>query len=681
MTAALPRTLLLLLALVLGSAGVDAGTTSYRVLMGGQDIGHLTAAREGDTLRIDYDYKQNARGPTVAEQVTLDEGGMPRDWRISGRSTFGKAIDEQFGFADGMARWRDAAGEGELSTDTAHFYIPQSGSPMALGLLARALLADPDHGLPILPGGEARLTRLGTRSFDGEGGQRAVTTYQVDGIDIQPSYVMLDAQGDFFAFAEPYLTVVRAGYESADAALREEVAALASRRLEDIQRAVAHRHAGPVRVRNVHLFDPETRTRGAPVSVLFEGERITAIEAANPAAKAGETVIDGAGGTLLPGMVDMHAHLSEGVALLYLAAGVTSVRDLGNDDALLSRLAERIGDGTIGGPRVFRSGFIEGASPFSARTGRLAKSEAEAIEHVRWYAGQGMRQIKLYSSIDPAWVPAIATEARRLKMRVTGHVPAFASADAMIEAGYDEMTHINLVMLPWVLKPEEDTRTLLRLTALNRLAAFDLDGEAAQRTIGLMADRNIAINPTLGIFEGILLGRNGEVQPGFTAVYDHVPVSLQRRLRESFIDDSQPEISAGYRQGFGTILRTASMMRERGIRMFPGTDMGAGSPLGFSRELELFEKAGYSAAEVLGIATAGAAAFLGADADIGKIAPGRYADFLLVPGNPTQDLGAIRAVSMVVAGGTIYYPEEIHRRFGIRPFATAPAGAGGGPAR
>jgi len=137
---------------------------------------------------------------------------------------------------------------------------------------------------------------------------------------------------------------------------------------------------------------------------------------------------------------------------------------------------------------VIRSGFIEGKSPHSANNGILVDSQAAAIEAVRWYGARGYWQIKIYNSMNPAWVPAMVKEAHALGMRVAGHVPAFSTADQMIEAGYDEMTHINQFMLGWVMTQGEDTRTLFRLTALKRVPGLDLQSPKVQHTIQMMVD-------------------------------------------------------------------------------------------------------------------------------------------------------------------------------------------------
>ena len=124
--------------------------------------------------------------------------------------------------------------------------------------------------------------------------------------------------------------------------------------------------------------------------------------------------------------------------MLNLVAGITAVRDMGNDNAVLAELVDRIEAGTIAGPRVIKGGFIEGRSPFSAINGFVVQSEAKAIDAVCWIASRGWWAIKIYDSLNPAFVPAMVKEAHRLGLKVMGHGPAFSSADAMIEAGYDE---------------------------------------------------------------------------------------------------------------------------------------------------------------------------------------------------------------------------------------------------
>jgi imidazolonepropionase-like amidohydrolase len=272
--------------------------------------------------------------------------------------------------------------------------------------------------------------------------------------------------------------------------------------------------------------------------------------------------------------------------------------------------------------------------------------------------------------MKPEWSAAAAREAHRLGLRVAGHVPAFSNADAMIDAGYDELTHINQIMLGWVLGPEEDTRTLLRLTALKRLATLDLASERVQRTINHIVERKVAVEPTIAIHENLLLNRDGQVPRGMVDYIDHLPVGEQRSARQAWADMSAPGDAEAYAAAWEKMLDTLRDMRRRGVLLIPGTDLGGS--FAFHRELQLFEQIGYTPAEVLRLATLDMARHLGVDQRSGSIEKGKDADFFLVPGDPTADLRAIKTIRAVMKDGILYFPSEIHPEFGIKPFATAP---------
>jgi hypothetical protein len=429
----------------------------------------------------------------------------------------------------------------------------------------------------------------------------------------------------------------------------------------------------------VRLFDPKSSTLTAPLSVVMKDRIIAAVEPLDSPPTPGEVTIDGAGGTLLAGMYEMHAHLGQSDALLNLIAGITTVRDMGNDNEVLDKLIQRIDSGTIGGPHVVRSGFIEGKSPFSANNGILVDSEAKAVDAVRWYGARGFWQIKIYNSMNPDWVPAMTREAHLLGMRVAGHIPAFSNADAMMAAGYDEITHINQFVLGWVIQPTEDTRTLFRLTALKRLPDLDLNSDKVQHTINMMVERKIAIDPTLGIHEQLTQRRDGKIPPGAVDYFDHMPIGWRRDQMKALIDVSAPGDDQAYRGAFDKLVATVRMLHDRGIFIVFGTDTGGSFT--YHRELELYQLAGMTPAEILKRATFESARYLGQDQRMGSIEKGKLADFFLVPGDPTQNLKAIKSISMVVKDGTVYFPSEIYPNFGIQPFVAAPKIDTGGRAR
>ncbi|KFN48100.1 amidohydrolase family protein [Arenimonas metalli] len=656
---------------LLSNAAVAAdGAEQFTVITGGNTVGHLVATREGDRVSIDYDVKNNGRGPTIAEQLTLGADGLPVAWTITGSTTFGSKVDESFTLADGEAAWKDAVGPGKQALSAPALYIGQSASPWSLGLYARVLLDDADRRIAALPAGEVSLVP-GEPLQVGMGKERiTVRTYALSGLELNPEYVLLDERGGMFAVASPGSVVVRKGYEAEEERLRKLAADLGEARLVALQARTAHRYGAPVRFHDVRVFDPATLKLSEPVSVVVHGRHIAGIQPLDAKPSPGEVRIDGEGGTLVAGLHEMHSHTGQGGAILNIAAGITTVRDMGNNNAVLDDLVASIEAGRIAGPRVHRSGFIEGRSPFNSNNGYLVASEAEALEAVRFYAARGYHQVKLYNSMKPEWSKAAAAEAHRLGLRVAGHVPAFSNADAMVDAGYDELTHINQIMLGWVLSPEEDTRTLLRLTALKRLATLDLDSAPVQKTLDNIVAKGVAVEPTIAIHENLLLNQDGEVPAGSVDVIDNLPVGVQRDSKRAWSDMSAPGDAQAYRLAYGKIMDTLRQMKARGVLIVPGTDLGGS--FNFHRELELFGQLGYTPAEVLKLATYDMAKYLGQDQSTGSIARGKLADFFLVPGDPTRDLREIKRIRAVVKDGVVYYPAEIYPEFGIRPFVDAP---------
>lgn len=651
-------------------AAAHAEVEHFSVITGGKVVGHLDADTQGPATTVDYDVKNNGRGPTMKEALVLDASGLPTAWTVDGNTTFGSKVAEKFALGAGQATWTDNTGTGNAKVSAPTLYVTQNGSPWELGVEARALLAAPGGSLPALPGGTLKIAKGETYTVAGEGGPVEATQYTISGVDLDPSYVLLAPDKSLFAVIDSNSVVVRKGYEGEEVRLRGIAANLATARYVELQKRYAHRYDGPVRITNVRLFDPAAKALTGPVSVVVAGKRIAAVEPADSPVTPGETVIDGAGGTLVPGLADMHAHLDQSDAILNLLAGVTTVRDMGNDNAVLAKLVDQMDAGEIAGPRVVRSGFVEGKSPFNANNGILVDSEAAAVSAVDWYGARDFWQVKIYNSMNPEWVPAVIAEAHKLGMRVAGHVPAFTNADAMMAAGYDEMTHINQVALGWVLKPGEDTRTLLRLTALKRLGPLDLASAPVQKTLATMVSKHIAIDPTLGIHENLLLNRDGHVPPGAVDYYDHMPPSVQRSLKRQWIDTSAPGDDAAYRAAYAKLVDVLKQMQAKGIFIVPGTDTGGAFTL--HRELELYTGLGMTPAQVLARDTLEVQRYMGRDQSLGSIAKGKLADFLLVPGDPVKDIKAIKTIAMVVKDGMVYFPSEVYPEFGIKPLTPAP---------
>lgn len=642
---------------------------SYTVLTGGTEIGYLKVSRSGDSLLTDFDYKNNGRGPTIKDTIVLNEQGFPIQWSVGGSTTFGNTINEHFSLDGKTAKWTDATGSGEASIQEPSIYVAQGGSPYSLYIQAYVLLNAENQTLPALPSGELKLKQMEELEIQKDSSALKLTTYAISGANIDPSYFILDEDQLFFALISPRFIIIREGYEEVEKRMRALSEKYSTERFENLQAQFAHDYKGATRIKNVKIFDPKTLSLTALSSVLVKEGKIVSIDEPNAKSEEKETIIDGNGGTLIAGLYDMHGHMGENAALLNVLAGVTSVRDMGNNNEVLDSLIAKIDKGILAGPRITRLGFIEGKSDFSANNGILVESEEEAIAAVETYAERGFYGVKLYNSMNGDWAPAIIKRAHELGLFVAGHVPAFSNANNMLKAGYDEMTHINQVMLGWVLDPSEDTRTLLRLTALKRLPALEMQNPKVDETIELMVEKQAAIDPTLGIHEALMLGRNGETRIGTIDYADHMPPGVQRSYKVALANIADEEEDIAYREAYDKIVETLQAMKDKGILIVPGTDMGGAFTL--HRELELYQELGYTPAELVKLGTYDMANYLGHE-NRGSIEAGKLADFFLVPGNPVEDIKAIKTISMVSRGGTIYYPTEVYPSFGIKPFVEMP---------
>jgi hypothetical protein len=644
------------------------GEESFSVIRRGTKVGYLKVARSGDTLITGYDYKNNGRGPTIKDTITLNKDGFPVKWDISGNTTFGNTIDEHYELKGAIAYWKDATGSSEAKIEQPMLYIDQMGSPYSHFINAWVLLNAPDQTLPALPSGQLQLTALETFRSSSGAMQIELTSYAMTGADLNPTYFILDENQLLFALITPRIIIIRTGFEDEKERIRSLSEKYATERYENIQSQYAHKYEKDIRIGNIRIFDPKTLSLTEPSSILIRDKKIFRIDAPN-ASGVDEVTIDGKGGVIVPGLYDMHMHTRDERPLFNVLAGVTSVRDMGNDNEALDSLIYKIESGILAGPRITRLGFIEGESPFSSSSGILVESEEEALAAVETYAEKGFYGVKLYNSMKGDWVPAIVKRAHELDLFVCGHVPAFSNANDMLKAGFDEMTHINQLMFAWVLEQNEDTRTLLRLTAMKRFPEINVNSLEVNETLDLMTNSNVAIDPTLAIHESLMLSRNGETQPSMLDYIENMPANTQRSAKVARANIADEEEDRAYRLAFDKIVETLKTIKSRGILIVPGTDMGGGFHL--HRELELYLQLGYTPAELLKLASYDMAQYLG-HADRGILEPGMLADFFLVPDDPTQDIKAIKTISMVSRGGVIYFPSEIYPSFGIKPFVDIP---------
>ncbi|BBC30997.1 hypothetical protein SGFS_022910 [Streptomyces graminofaciens] len=649
-----------------------AGHTERFTYFGaGERCGELVVTHHPDgELRTDFAVSNNGRGAELHERISVGEDGqLPHQWTVEGTSLMGGQVQERF-VTDGLTQtWTSQAEAGEHS-GTPRLYLPADSSPYSTWIAARAALAA-GGSVEALPHGHVRTDLLHSTQLDGPGGPVPVDVHAVRGIALTPEYVLTDAEGELIACLAMGSDLVRAPFEQQYPALAKLEGTLTRAYLHQVQERIRHRFDAPVRIRAVRVFDPDRLTLTEPMSVTMFRDRITGMAPDEESvAVAGEVVIDGAGGTLVAGLHDMHAHVRPIDGLFYLAAGVTTVRDMGNANEALLSLTASWDTGAIAGPTVVPSGFIEGRSPHSALFGFIPETLEEALDAVRWYAARGYHQIKIYNSMNPDWVPALTAEAHRLGLRAVGHIPAFTTPDRMIEAGYDEITHVNQLMLGWLLDEGEDTRTPLRLTAMTRAKDLDLDCDAVRHTLKLMRERNIGLDTTAVIVERLMLSRARTVLSADAPFLSHMPAGYQRQRKRTYVPFTSEDDLSEYDTSFPVVLKVLKRLHDHGIALWPGTDDSTGFTV--HRELELYVEAGLPAAEVLRIATRDCADHLGLGHSHGRVEPGRNASFVLLDGDPLEDISVVRDVRMVVKNGDVYYPHEIYTELGIRPFSTPP---------
>jgi hypothetical protein len=660
------RFALLCLAAGLALFAPAAHAADYVVLTSGVPSGSLTVNGTGSTREIGYRFNDRGRGPDMRSTATLGSDLLPVTLTVDGVDYYKLPVAERFERAGGFSAWR--AGNESGRTTGQGFYLPRDYTPEHLAMLARALMRAPGHRTRLLPAGEARLETVGERTFAMAGSAMTARLVSISGLGFEPVPIWLDAQGEMLLQSSGWFVTVR---EDARGLVGEIVRAQseALARVE-LARAPAlmRRPAGPVLFRHVSLFDAEARNMRANMAVLVRGQRIEAVgpDGTVPI-PADATVIDGTGRALLPGLWDMHAHVtSNPEGLLHLAAGVTSVRDLANDMEETLLRQRRFGALELAGPRMTLAGFIDGPGPLAGPIRVYAATAEELRTAIRTYAARGYRQIKLYSSLDPALVPVAAGEARRLGLRLSGHVPAGMTMRQAVEAGFDEVHHLNFTALNFM-GPEINARTngITRITAIAE-HAWELDPGSAevQDFVRFLRSRNTVVDPTMSLYENHLLGRPGTPNPTLAAVINRLPPVVQRESRGAGLARGEAEVRRNA-ASFRTMLGLLKALFDGGVPLVAGTDAMAGFT--FHRELELYEMAGIPPLDVLYIATLGAARVAGQDAELGSVAPGKLADLILVDGAPGERISDLRNVSLVMRDGALFDPATLLAEVGVAP--------------
>lgn len=667
------RNLFLSFLLALSAVPASAAeTTRYVVLVdGGKQAGHQIVERGDDgATRVDFLFKDNGRGPELKEEYVLADDGTFRTYSVKGTSTFGAPVDERFAVENGVARWTSTSDAGEQPAAAGAAYWSLGGTAQSVADVLAALARRADGKLPLIPSGTLSMRSVAEVDVARGEERRRVRLMQVSGVGFTPIFLWTttDETPRLFAQIVPgYLQLIEDGWQANGAALETRQKQAEADALSDLQRRLSHALPGTTLIRNARIFDSESATLGAASDVLIRNGRIASISAAGATAVAADRDIDAGGRVLLPGLFDMHGHIGEWQGVLHLAAGVTTVRDMGNDNATLQQLIAAERAGTLLSPSVVAAGFIEGESPMSARNGFVVSDLAGAKRAIDWYAANGYPQIKIYNSFPKDILRETVAYAHSRDLRVSGHIPVFLRARDALDAGYDEIQHINQVLLNFLVDDTTDTRTLERFyLPAKRVADLDFDSAPVRDFVARLARDQIAVDPTLATFD-FIRQRPGQMSKAFAAVADHMPPDVQRGLKTAEFDIPDDATAARYERSYDKMVEFVGRMYRAGVPILAGTDGLPGFTL--QRELELYVAAGLTPAQALQIATWNGAKYTRTLDDRGSIAVGKRADLVLFDGDPTRDIADVRKVALVVKNGTAYYPAELHEAFGIRPFA------------
>ena len=648
-------------------ADIPADAKHWSVLMMGALAGQQATWTTSDgKLHAFFQFNDRGRGPKTMSVLTFDTNGFPSSEITEGNDYLKADVREEFSVDAGNARWKNKAEQGQKKLASPNFYVSMYGPPEENALLVRAALANQGK-LALLPEGEARVTKVRENAVEAGGKKQRVTLYSVTGLHFSPTYVWLDEARQFFAAGGRWMMVIHEGWEPAQETLLKVQNEINEQRAADIARRLAHRPERGVLFQHASVFDAETGRVLADQDVLVTGNKVSSVTPAsehNAADRRQLQLIDASGKTLIPGLWDMHAHVSENDGLLNLAAGVTTVRDLANDiDTLLAR-RKRIQDGTELGTRIILAGIIDGPGPCQGPTKVLAATEAEARAAVDNYVKLGYVQIKIYSSVKPELVPAIIDEAHKNGLRVSGHIPAMMTASQCVKLGFDEIQHVNFLVLNFF--PEvKDTQTRTRLTKPAELSArLDLDCAEVQAFAHFLNEHGTTLDPTMSIFENQYVARPGEVPVTYEPVFRRLPTQVRRSMLAGGLQ--VPEgMDATFKRSAANMVKLVGLLYKAGIPIEAGTDSLAGFTL--HRELELDVQAGIPPAEVLKLATLGASRIMKKDAELGSIAPGKLADLVLIDGNPAANISDVRKTALVMKDGVVYNPAELYAELGIQP--------------
>ncbi|HEV2800792.1 MAG TPA: amidohydrolase family protein [Pyrinomonadaceae bacterium] len=631
------------------------GEETYELGRKGQDV-HMTARSELTFI-----------GGKVQLAANLDARRdlLPIRFEIKGQTSTRSDIDVSVEVERGVARVREDMQTRSVPVGD-HFYTTGGLLPVSMQMMLFRYWQQQGHRagrpLPLLPGGSARIELRGRDTVTVNGKQVRLERYQIEGVtwgretvwftedkDAQlVAIVGADAEQDRFE-------AVREGYEASLPFFVAKGAEEAVAHLETLKREIKPLNNGTFALVGGLLVDGKSDAPLPDSVVVIRGDRVLAAGARNVVEiPRGARRVDARGLTVLAGLWDTHGHNTQSEWFpASLAAGITTVRDAGNEPEFIVPIRDATRNGRALAPRLLLAGVIDsGASPLGTVT---AETPEAARAAVRRYHQLGYEQIKIYQSLKPELIAAVAAEAHRLGLSVTGHVPNGTNAFNAVEAGMDQINHINFItrlMYPRDFKPTPGTPA----------PPLDLESQAAQAGIDFLKRHGTIVEPTLARGELNLHPRNVAFV-NFESGMAKLPYELFVTLNNTGVP---AELKDRAQAALERSLKLTGRLHRGGVPIMAGSDLVVPGHSMF-RELELLVRAGLTPLEAIRAATIVPARALKLDRELGTIEAGKRADLLLVAGNPLDSISHIRRVKYVVTRGEMYDPAALWRSVGFRP--------------
>ena len=628
---------------------------------------------DGDSLAVKIDFKFTDRGSDVPLSVTFRGARdlTPQAFEIKGKTARPMSIDEAVTIDAGKVHFRTRDKQSDLALPSGPFFTIAGYAPATMQMLLVRYWAT--HGspaqLPTLPSGSVKVEPRGqdTIRVSGKDGARdeKLDRYTIEGLIWGRETLWFDANRNLVAAVSTdaefdHFEAIRDGYESALGEFVGRAGADGMKALSEISKGISGSRAPTLAIIGGTLIDG---TGAAPVPdaavVIHNGRIVAAGPRSSVKIPKHANVIDAHGKTILPGLWDMHAHFEQVEwGPIYLAAGVTTVRDCGNEFEFITAVRDAIAQGRGLGPRLLLAGVVDGTGTYTIGVERVDTPEQARMWTDRYHAA-GFQQMKIYSSVKLDELKIVADEAHRLGMTVTGHVPEGLDAYQAIEAGQDQINHIdyiaNIMKAPL---PESATR----LDRYKAGANIDLESPEAKKALAFLKDHHTVVDPTLALME-FFTATTAKPPASFEPGVSKVAPELAEQLTDVGPPTDRSEIGE---KVFEKELAIVGALHRAGIPVVAGTDQTVpGHSL--HREIELYVQAGFTPMEAIQAATIVPARAMGLEKESGTIEKGKRGDLILVGGNPLDDIHQIRNVEYVITNGTMFHTAELWQSVGFKP--------------